>query len=102
MYIENTHENQQKSPPVSHTEHILKGGLAHEPDVLPAFIHREAIQDCAVNIVGWASILVCAAERSPAAEQLGLLRKMRETLLLAIDETKALAALEQGETNEPL
>ncbi len=66
-----------------------------QPDALPAFLHRDAVQDVAVNLVGWSAILAAEAPRAPGHELLGVLRKMREALLLAIDETKALAALEE-------
>ena len=68
-----------------------------EPDALPAFLHRGAIQDAAVVLIGWGLLLAGAAERAPVADLLALLCKTHEAFMLAADEAELLAALENVE-----
>jgi hypothetical protein len=71
-------------------------GAYRSGDALPPALHREAVQDAAVQMMGWSTLIAAAAEHAPAAELLGMLRKMRASLLFAVEEVKALEAVEEG------
>lgn len=67
-----------------------------QPDALPPALRREAIQQFGAALSTWGLLLMRAADISPAPEVLEITRGARRALIAAIDEAKALAALEEG------
>ncbi len=72
------------------------GNLDQAQDALASAIQRSAIQDLAVQIIGWGHLAARAAEVSSATELLGVLRGARKPLVAALEMTKELVAIEDG------
>ncbi len=62
-----------------------------------SLIQRLALREMAHTLCGWATLAATATATRPAPEVLEVLRGARKTLLVALDEAKALVEIESDD-----